>query len=256
VLSKILQWLQGGNERSPYPRGFYLRGALIAVVFLIPAVLGLRRWLETPEEAILRRQPPVCPPMQPMSLREIARHPERFQWGAIWVMGRLVQESPLCLPSRCVKDQPCCPPCRARLFLQAEGERLPLAGVPPEGSLTCQGTACKMSCGLYKAGDAYALYGAARTSLQPERIHGQPRWRLNAFWVQRSCKMIAPVAWRLPNDPLRSPHQLQPRVTRQNKDSKVSSPPSPPTTQPPTTRPISHPTTQPPTTRPSHQPTP
>ena len=260
MLSKILQWLQRGRERSPYPRGFYLRGALIAVLILIPSVLGIRRWLETPEETLLRRQPPVCPPMQPMSLREIVRHPERFQWGAIWVMGRLIPESPLCVPSRCVKGKPCCSPCRARLFLEAEGGRLPLAGVPLEGSLTCQGTSCKMSCGLYKAGEAYALYGAARTSLQPERIHGQPRWRLRAFWVQRSCKMTAPVAWRLPQNPLRSPHQLQPRTSRLLNDSKVPPlthrPTTRPTTQPLTTRPTHRPTTQPLTTRPIRKPTP
>ncbi|MCB9638918.1 MAG: hypothetical protein H6728_09250 [Myxococcales bacterium] len=207
---RILQWLTRARRESPYPRGFYLRGILIFCITGVPMIVWLQRLLEAPERRVDKNALSYCPPSSPTSLPEVLQHPERYQMHPIWILGILRQEKPRCIRQTCQKGKTCCSPCRARLFLQVNEKKFSLSGVTKQGSLTCQGTSCAMTCGDYEVGKMYAIYGTPRLASRYLGVGQQAHYTMKSFWVQRACK----VNYKLSSTPY---HLPDPRLPASSK---------------------------------------
>jgi hypothetical protein len=199
-MSKIPGWLEQFSEHSKAPiRPFWDRWFQgIAVVLMLAVPLGLWWFSKRVEFSLKATQLSQCPAAQPVSVKELLQHPERFQHRVIWLVGR-IQRGPLqCLGKPCPRTsktspshKACCPPCQAFLTLQAGASTIPLRGQMHARPLMCTGTRCALQCRPMQPGFVYGISGTVRVKRVQGR-RGRWRYKLRSFWVREGCLITRP----------------------------------------------------------------
>jgi len=193
---KLSEWLERGASyaETDAPKGWYVRGAAIAVLLAFPVGLWVMGHSDLSGGGVWSLR--SCPPVAPIPRAELADHPLRFRDRFIWIVGRIYAMPKRCMALPCDGGASCCQPCQARLAIGAPPHQFVLGGLITRRRsrrVMCQGTSCKLDCRPFVLGGVYAVAGKPllRSERKPDQPFARPSFRVRQLRIHRFCKLPA-----------------------------------------------------------------